>query len=100
MLQQKKRNLLTACPQFRKTGASCNVDDQLNDLENARYRALAPAALMHCGLSTFELESLSDTNGIRLFLYRRAGDAANTSSPERSTRHIRRSISSEDREVR
>ena len=35
--------------QFRRSGADCGVNDQLNDLENARYRALAPAALMHCG---------------------------------------------------
>jgi len=44
---------------FRRTSATCGVEDQLADLENARFRALAPAALVHCDYSyTGGLETL------------------------------------------
>ena len=44
-------NKVTDATQFRRSGADCGVNGQLNDLENARYRALAPATLMHCGIA-------------------------------------------------
>jgi len=36
---------------FRKSSGSAVADDQLNDLENARYKAIGPASLMHCDYS-------------------------------------------------
>jgi len=48
-----------------RTDAACDIKEQLDDLENARFRALAPAALMHCdysykgGLETLQIH-LSD----------------------------------------
>jgi hypothetical protein len=46
--------------QFRRTGATSGVHDQMEDLENARYKALAPASLMHCGMWAFILPYHAD----------------------------------------